>query len=90
MTQKFDKDACRKESSRNGTVFVRDEVGSQFQDAEVIDAYGGGGLEKYMLTDDSAEQLAVRTYIIATYDKNPRVQHLLCTKHSWETLKKDQ
>ena len=73
---------------------------TQKQDAEIIEAClrlliewcGGlqGWVLKYMLTDDSAaEQLAVRNaFGYDPADENPRVQHLLCTKHSWETLKK--
>ncbi|KAN0067417.1 hypothetical protein V8E54_014507 [Elaphomyces granulatus] len=73
---------------------------TQKQDAEIIEAClrrlieWCGRLEgwalKYMLTDDSAaEQLAVRNaFGYDPADENPRVQHLLCTKLSWETLKK--
>ena len=45
---------------------------------------------RYLVTDDSAaEQNAVRDAFGHHEDGSPRVQHLLCTKHSWETLKRN-
>jgi hypothetical protein len=51
----------------------------------------GGWRLKYMLTDDSAaEQKAVQGAFDSHPDHpDPPVVNLLCTRHSWETLKKN-
>ena len=61
----------------------------------IIDWCGGLGSSgswalQYLITDDSAaEQNAVRDSFGCHADGSPRVQHLLCSKHSWETLKRN-